>query len=67
MLAEKEVVSRRGWNVSEDYAGEYLSVFGDDPSGEWSDGQGLTKPFKKLSVFRPIDLTYTSQVQTMHT
>ena len=63
MLAEKDVASSQGRNVSENYSYEYLSVFGNDPSGEWSDGQGMTKPFKKLSVFRPIDLTYTSQIQ----
>lgn len=63
MLAEKDVASGQDRNASENYSYEYLSVFGNDPSGEWSDGQGLTKPFKKLSVFRPIDLTYTSQVQ----
>lgn len=62
-MAEKDVTSSQGSNASENYSNEYLSVFGNDPSGEWSDGQGLTKPFKKLSVFRPIDLTYTSQIQ----
>ncbi len=63
MPMNEVTVERQEGGAVRDFSQEYVRLFGNDPSGEWSAGQGLTRPFKKLSVFQPMNLTYSSQAQ----
>lgn len=63
MPMNEVTVERQGGDAVKDFSQEYVRLFGNDPSGEWSAGQGFTRPFKKLSIFQPMNLTYSSQAQ----
>ena len=45
-----------------DYVNDYLRLFGQDPCKKWTDSQN-GKQFKRLSIFRPTEMTYSTQAQ----
>ena len=47
---------------SNDYVNVYLRVFGEDPCKKWAECQN-GKQFKKLSIFQPAEMTYSTQTQ----
>lgn len=64
MASEKRDQIMSQESMTRDYETEYVKYFGFDPAGDWLQENGIERPFKKLTVYRPMNLIYSTAAQT---